>query len=141
MAITFQAEKIGFPNIRKRDTKNWIKQVAENYGKKIGDVNYLFCDDEKIREINKYYLSHDFYTDIITFDYSEKNQILGDIVISLETVRSNSEKYDTTFEEELNRVIIHGILHLCGINDKSETEAKAMRKAENAALVLLAKPK
>lgn len=137
MAITFQAENVMFPKIGKRDTKNWIGLVAENHGKKIGDINYLFCTDEKMLEINNQYLSHDFYTDIITFDYSEGNKISGDIVISLDTVRSNSQKYNTGLSEELHRVIIHGILHLCGIDDKTETDSDAMRKAENEALMLI----
>ena len=135
--ITFQAENIDFPKIKKQATKNWIKLVAENYGKKIGDINYLFCTDEKILEVNNQYLSHDFYTDIITFDYSEGNNISGDIFISLDTVRTNSQKYNTGFMEELYRVIIHGILHLCGIDDKSEHEEKAMRQAENEALKMI----
>lgn len=134
MAITFQADKIDFPKIRKRDIKNWIKRVATSYGKIIGEVNYLFCTDDKILEVNTQYLSHDFYTDIITFDYSEGNKISGDIIISLETVRTNSQKYNTSFTEELHRVIIHGILHMCGIDDKSETASLNMRKAENQAL-------
>ena len=136
-----QAENIDFPKIRKRDTKNWIKKVAENFDKKIGDINYLFCNDEKILEVNNQYLSHDFYTDIITFDYSEGNKISGDIFISLDTVRSNSQKFNTDFLEELYRVIIHGILHLCGVNDKSDKEEKQMRLAENDTLKLLNMPK
>ena len=135
--ITFQAENIDFPKIKKQATKNWIKLVAENYGKKIGDINYLFCTDEKILEVNNQYLSHDFYTDIITFDYSEGNKISGDIFISLDTVRTNSQKYNTNFMEELYRVVIHGVLHLCGIDDKSEHEEKAMRQAENEALKMI----
>ncbi|HHV86537.1 MAG TPA: rRNA maturation RNase YbeY [Petrimonas sp.] len=134
MAITFQSEGIDFPGIRKRDIKNWIKLVVDGYGKKIGEVNYLFCTDEKILEVNNQYLSHDFYTDIITFDYSEGNKISGDIFISLETVGTNSQKYNTNFMEELHRVIIHGILHLCGIDDKSEVDSRKMREAENRAL-------
>lgn len=134
MAITFQADKINFPKIRKGDIKNWIKRVAASYGKTIGEVNYLFCTDDKILEVNTQYLSHDFYTDIITFDYSEGDKISGDIIISLETVRTNSQKYNTGFAEELHRVIIHGILHMCGIDDKSETASLNMRKAENQAL-------
>jgi rRNA maturation RNase YbeY len=134
MAITFQADQIDFPKIRKRDIKNWIKRVAASYGKTIGEVNYLFCTDDKILEVNTQYLSHDFYTDIITFDYSEGDKISGDIIISLETVRTNSQKYNTGFAEELHRVIIHGILHMCGIDDKSETASLNMRKAENQAL-------
>ncbi len=137
MGITFQSEEVDFPpKIVK--TRNWIKEVAKSYGKSIGEINYLFCNDEKILELNNRYLSHDFYTDIITFDYSEGGIISGDIVISLETVRSNSERYETPFEEELHRVIIHGILHLCGIKDTSPDEAKEMRAAENQALSLIA---
>ena len=137
MAITFHAEGIGIPKIKKRETANWIKTVAKNYNRKVGEIAYLFCDDEKILEINRTYLQHDFYTDIITFDYSEEDTISGDIFISIDTVRSNSQKYHTDLEEELHRVIIHGILHLCGVNDKSEEEETEMREAENSALTLL----
>jgi rRNA maturation RNase YbeY len=137
MAITFQAENVALPNIRKRATSNWIKVVAEKYGKKAGDISYIFCDDAKILEINQTYLHHDFYTDIITFDYSEGDRISGDIFISIDTVRSNAEKFETNFDEELHRVIIHGILHLCELKDKSETDGKKMRKAEDEALSML----
>ncbi len=137
MGITFQSEEVDFPS-KIVKTRNWIKEVAKSYGKSIGEINYLFCNDEKILELNNRYLAHDFYTDIITFDYSEGGIISGDIVISLETVRSNSERYETPFEEELHRVIIHGILHLCGIKDTSPDEAKEMRAAENQALSLIA---
>ncbi len=137
MAITFQAENIDFPKIKKRTVTKWIKSIADKYGKQIGDICYLFCTDEKILEVNKQFLNHDFYTDIITFDYSEKNKIAGDIFISLDTVLSNSQKYQTTYDEELHRVIIHGILHLCGLKDKSEDEIKEMRKAEEEALSML----
>lgn len=134
MAITFQAENTRLPKIKKRETANWIKTVANGYDRKAGEIAYLFCDDEKILEINRTYLQHDFYTDIITFDYSEEEIISGDIFISVDTVRSNSQKYGTPFEEELYRVIIHGILHLCGLKDKTEEEEKGMREAENSAL-------
>ena len=137
MAITFQAENINFPKIKKRATTKWIKSVANKYDKQIGDICYLFCSDEKILEINRQFLNHDFYTDIIAFDYSEGNKISGDIFISLETVLSNSQKYQTSFDEELHRVMIHGILHLCGLNDKSDDEIKEMRKAEEDALRML----
>ncbi|HOV36652.1 MAG TPA: rRNA maturation RNase YbeY [Dysgonamonadaceae bacterium] len=139
MAITFQAENVALPNIKKRATSNWIKVVAEAYGKKAGDVSYIFCDDAKILEINQTYLHHDFYTDIITFDYSEGDRISGDIFISIDTVRSNAEKYGTNFDDELHRVIIHGILHLCGLKDKSEADSKKMRKAEDKALSIRSK--
>jgi len=137
MAITFHTENVALPNIKKRETTNWIKTVAEKYHKKVGEIAYLFCDDAKILEINRQYLQHDFYTDIITFDYSEGNIISGDISISLDTVRSNSQMYHTDFETELYRVMIHGILHLCGMNDQSDAEQKEMRAAENSALDLL----
>ncbi len=125
------------PKIRKRDTNAWIKAVAQSYGKKVGDIAYIFCDDEKILEVNRQYLQHDYYTDIITFDYTEGNTISGDLFISLDTVRSNSEEQGTTYEEELHRVIIHGILHLCGIDDKGPGEREIMEAAENKALSVL----
>ncbi len=139
MAITFQAENVALPNIKKRATSNWIKVVAEEYGKKAGDISYIFCDDAKILEINQTYLHHDFYTDIITFDYSEGDRISGDIFIGIDTVRSNAEKYGTNFDDELHRVIIHGILHLCGLKDKSEADSKKMREAEDKALSIRSK--
>jgi len=135
--ITFYSENITLPKIPKRKIAAWIKFVAQNYGKKIGEIAYIFCNDEKILEINKQYLKHDFYTDIITFDYSEKDKISGDIFISLDTVKSNSEKFNTLYDNELYRVIIHGILHLCGQNDKTPEEEKVMRKKEDEALFLI----
>ncbi len=137
MAIYFQSEDIKFPSIKKRATSNWIKQVAESHNKKIGDISYIFCSDAKIIEVNNQYLQHDYYTDIITFDYSENDTISGDIFISLDTVKSNSEQFNTDYHNELHRVIIHGILHLCGINDKTDNEQKEMTKCENNALALL----
>lgn len=137
MAVSFHSENVDFPPIKKRATANWIKTVADNHGRRVGEISYLFCNDAKILEINRQYLQHDFYTDIITFDYSENNVISGDISISLDTVRSNSQKYQTEFTDELNRVIIHGILHLCGLDDHSNSEQEAMRIAENTALLLL----
>jgi rRNA maturation RNase YbeY len=124
------------PKIRKRDTTAWIRRVAATYGRKIGEVGYLFCDDEKILEVNREYLQHDYYTDIITFDYNEGKQINGDLVISLDTVKSNAQLFNKPYEEELYRVIIHGILHLCGINDKGPGEREIMEAAENAALAM-----
>jgi len=132
--ITYNCENVTMPHIRRRDITKWIKEVAAQYGKKVGEIGYLFVDDEKILEVNKEYLGHDYYTDIITFDYDEDNIINGDIVISLDTVRSNAEIQQTNYEEELHRVIIHGILHLCGINDKGPGEREIMEKAENDAL-------
>src|SRR5690554_6022173 len=119
MTVTFQTEDIDFPNIEENKLTEWISKVAQKHKKEVGEISYLFCNDEKILEINREYLNHDFYTDIITFDYSEGNTISGDILISLQTVESNSQMYKTDFSEELHRVIIHGILHLCGLKDSS----------------------
>ena len=134
--ITYNCENVKMPAIRRRDTSAWIKRVAESYGKRVGEVGYLFCDDEKILEVNKEFLQHDYYTDIITFDYCEDDVLNGDIVISLDTVRSNAEKLGKDYDEELHRVIIHGILHLCGQNDKGPGEREQMEAAENQALAM-----
>ena len=111
--------------------------MAHTYHKKTSDIAYIFCSDEKILEINRQYLQHDYYTDIITFDYDEGDTISGDIFISLDTVRSNAEQYHQSYKRELHRVIIHGILHLCGIDDKGPGEREAMEEAENNALALI----
>lgn len=132
--ITYNSEGVRMPKIKKRDTSAWIKAVAASYGRKVGEIGYLFVDDEKILEVNREYLGHDYYTDVITFDYDEDDTVSGDIVISLDTVRSNAELFGKTYEDELYRVIIHGILHLCGINDKGPGEREIMEAAENKAL-------
>ena len=103
----------------------------------MGEIGYLFCNDEKILEVNNEYLGHDYYTDIITFDYCEGDTLNGDLVISLDTIRTNAEKFGKDYDEELHRVIIHGILHLCGINDKGPGEREIMEAAENKALSTL----
>ena len=124
------------PDIKKRPTTAWIRAVAATYGRRVGDVNYIFCNDERILEVNREYLQHDYYTDIITFDYTEDDVISGDLFISLDTVKSNSEQFATEYDEELHRTIIHGILHLCGINDKGPGEREMMEEAENRALAM-----
>ena len=124
------------PKLRKRDTSAWIKAVAADYGRTVGEVGYMFVDDEKILEVNREYLGHDYYTDVITFDYDEDNVVSGDIVISLDTVRSNAELFGKSYDEEFYRVLIHGILHLCGINDKGPGEREVMEAAENKALAM-----
>ena len=141
--ISYNTDGVKMPAIRRRDTSAWIKQVAASYGKKVGSIAYIFCNDEKILEVNRQYLQHDYYTDIITFDYCEdeevmghKNTISGDLFISLDTVRTNAEQQATIYEEELHRVIIHGILHLVGINDKGPGEREIMEAAENNALAI-----
>ena len=136
MAITYQTEGIKMPDIKKRETTEWIKAEAATYEKRIGEIAYIFCSDEKILEVNRQYLQHDYYTDIITFDYCEGNRLSGDLFISLETVKTNSEQFNTPYEEELHRTIIHGILHLCGINDKGPGEREIMEAAENKALAM-----
>ena len=124
------------PKIRRRDNSAWVKRVAASYGRKVGDVAYIFCDDEEILRVNRQYLQHDYYTDIITFDYDEDDVISGDLFISLDTVRTNAEQLGLPYEQELNRVIIHGILHLCGINDKGPGAREIMEAAENKALAM-----
>lgn len=125
------------PDIRKRKVTAWIKAVAASYGKKVGEIGYMFVNDEKILEVNREYLGHDYYTDIITFDYDEGDTLNGDLVISLDTVRSNAQQLGKDYSEELHRVIIHGILHLCGINDKGPGEREVMEAAEDKALSML----
>ncbi len=137
MTISFHAEDIELPAIKKEAVSKWIKAVTETYGKKTGDITYIFCSDEKILEVNRQYLQHDYYTDIITFDYTSGNKISGDLFISLDTVKTNSEKFETPYNEELHRTIIHGILHLCGINDKGPGEREIMEENENKALAIL----
>ena len=136
--ITYQTENVPMPDIKKREVTEWIKQVAASYGKRVGEVAYIFCDDEKILEVNRQYLQHDYYTDIITFDYTEGPRISGDLFISLDTVRTNAEQFaDGDYHRELHRVIIHGILHLCGINDKGPGEREQMEAAEDQALKIV----
>ena len=134
--ITFASQSVGMPDLSRFDYKEWIRRTAEGYGFKTGDINYLFCDDDTVLDYNIRFLGHDYYTDIITFDYCEGDVISGDLFISLDTVRTNAEQVGATYEEELHRVIIHGILHLCGINDKGPGEREIMEAAEDKALAL-----
>ena len=135
--ISYQTINVRMPKIPRRQTSAWIRQVAASFGKKVGEIAYIFCDDPKILEVNVQYLGDDYFTDIITFDYCEGDSISGDLFISLDTVRSNAEKFGKTYEEELHRVIIHGVLHLCGINDKGPGEREVMEAEENKALGLI----
>jgi rRNA maturation RNase YbeY len=137
MAIFYEIIDVSFPKIKRRETGRWIKNVISQYRKRVGEITYIFCSDDEILRINQSYLNHDYYTDIITFDYSEKDVLSGDLFISLDTVRSNSEKFNTDYSEELHRVIIHGVLHLCGFKDKSPEDEKSMREKENEALLLM----
>ena len=110
---------------------NWISRVIQSENKKEGDINYVFCEDEYILQINQQYLNHDYYTDIISFDYTVGNELHGDIFISVDRVRENALDYNTSFEEELKRVIIHGVLHYCGNKDKTEKDEQLMRYKED----------
>lgn len=138
--ITYHLEGVEKPKICTRRTSKWVKEVAEKHGKIVGEIAYIFCSDPYILEVNKQYLQHDYFTDIITFDYSEGNKISGDLFISLDTVKSNSEQFGTDYYEELERVIIHGILHLCGFKDKEPADEARMREEENKAISSLEKP-
>lgn len=113
-----------------------MRRVVQSHGLVLGDVNYIFCTDEEILDINRRYLQHDYYTDIITFDYSARGILSGDLYISLETVASNAELFQKDPKEELDRVLIHGVLHLVGINDKGPGEREIMEQEENKALAL-----
>ena len=136
MAISFSTENLDFELEDKVKVKKWISEVVTAQGKKVGQIGYLFCNDAYLIEVNRTYLKHDTYTDIITFDYVVGDIISGDIMISVERVKENASQFNTSFEQELHRVIIHGVLHLLGQKDKSESEAAEMRKKEEAALVL-----
>ena len=136
--VSFQSEGIEIPKIDVAKMARWLNEVATGYGRRIGDLNYMFCDDETILGKNREFLGHDYYTDIITFDYSIGSKVGADIIISLDTVESNSKKFEVSFDEELKRVIVHGLLHLCGLKDKSPEERASMEEAENKALALCA---
>ena len=135
--IVYNSDEIKMPIFPKRKISKWIKSTALKFNKRVGEISYIFCSDEKILEINKQYLNHDYFTDIITFDYSDENIISGDIFISIDTVKSNSEKFGTMYIKELYRVIIHGILHLCEIDDKTPKQRIVMEENENFALLEL----
>lgn len=124
------------PNIVEAEVSAWIRQVAKSYEKVVGDINYIFVDDETMLDINRRFIGHDYYTDHIGFDYSSGNSLSGDIYISTDTVKSNADLFGVTEHEELHRIIIHGLLHLCGLRDKTDDERAAMQKAEDNALRL-----
>ena len=131
--ITFSSNNISMPSLNLPQVERWIRAVAAQYGFAVGDLNYIFCDDEKILAVNREFLQHDYYTDIITFDYTTRTRVNGDIYISLDTVASNADQVGATFEQELHRIIIHGLLHLTGQADKTpETKAQMTAKEEDA---------
>ena len=131
------SDGVDMPALNLQEIEKWISRVAQDHGRILGPLTYIFCNDEKIIEVNRQFLNHDYYTDIITFDYSRGKLISGDMFISLDTVRSNSELVGQTYDAELRRVIIHGVLHLCGINDKGPGEREIMEAEEDKALQML----
>lgn len=135
--INFITEKVEMPHLNRLAVEKWIVDVAGTFKKRVGALSYIFCNDDYILETNKKFLGHDYFTDIITFDYSNSHRISGDMVISLDTVRSNSVQFAHSYDEELARVIIHGVLHLCGINDKGPGEREIMEHFENEALAVI----
>ena len=135
--VRYHSENIKAPKLLKKATTNWIISTAERYGKEVGEINYIFCDDIRILEINREFLRHDYFTDVITFDYTEENLISGDIYISVDTVKSNAQEYGVSFSQELHRVIIHGVLHLCGFDDKTPEEQQEMRRKEDIAISMI----
>ena len=134
--IILQAENVVLPHFDEQLLMVWIQQVAHAHDRVVGNLTYVFCDDEYILKVNRDFLKHDYYTDIITFDYSNSRRLAGDMVISLDTVKSNAALFEREYAEELLRVVIHGVLHLCGINDKGPGEREIMERHENEALAI-----
>ena len=137
--IQYITENIEMPDFDPAVVNRWIKMIAAQYDRKAGNINYIFCSDYRILEVNKQYLQHDYFTDIITFDYSSGSVIAGDIFISLDTIADNARQLGVIYSDELHRVLIHGILHLCGQDDKSPETQADMTAKENAAIEILQK--
>ena len=137
MSIQYFNEDVPLPKLKKRKSTNWIKDTIQTEGKRVGDISFIFCSDNYLLEVNKNYLDHDYFTDIITFDYVEGFLISGDIFISVDRVLDNSVEFKTIFENELNRILIHGVLHLLGYKDKDKKDKLLMTEKENIYLKLL----
>lgn len=142
MCITFATtEQVQMPSLNQVEIEEWLQQLAGGYGKHIAELNYLFMSDEELLALNRQFLNHDYYTDILTFDsregFEDEADIFGDIAISIDRVSENATSLEVTFAEELYRVIAHGVLHLCGLHDETPEEALQMRLAEERALALL----
>lgn len=131
MSINFFNEDVSGPKLKKRKLLNWIKNVILSEGKKVGEISFIFCSDNYLLEVNRKYLDHDYYTDIITFDYVEDSVIQGDIFVSVDRVRENSLTFSTSFENEIHRILIHGILHLLGYKDKLKKDKHLMTTKED----------
>ena len=134
--ITFNSLSLPLPALDVRTEEAWLRRVAAQHNRRLGEINYIFCNDEEILATNRQYLQHDYYTDIITYDYSAGAVLAGDLYISLDTVRTNAEMLGKNYDDELHRVRVHGVLHLVGINDKGPGEREIMEAAEDAALAL-----
>lgn len=134
--VRFFTEDVKFDFKQRMLTRNWLKLVAGSEIRKIGDINIIFCSDNYILDVNMKYLQHDYFTDIITFDYCEGDRLSGDLFISIDTVKDNAQFYGTEFSDELNRVIVHGVLHLVGYDDHTEPDQVQMREKENYYLKL-----
>lgn len=139
--ITYNVDDVRMPKFAHRFVSGWIKATAALYGKRVGELAYIFTNDARILEVNRQYLGHDYFTDIITFDYTEGDTVAGDVFISIDTVRRNAGEYGVSFDNELHRVMIHGLLHLTGQDDKSETDFVEMKRKEDLALATLAEMK
>lgn len=135
--IQWTSNEVTFPELDLELMERWLHEVANTHSRLLGPLTYIFCSDEKILEVNRQFLQHDYYTDIITFDYTHGRRVSGDMFISLDTVKSNAELVGATFANELHRVIVHGLLHLCGIDDKGPGEREIMEAHENNALDML----
>lgn len=135
--IQYTCENVALPDLDFDRVGEWLAEVVKNHGKIMGDLTYIFCDDPKIIDVNRQFLNHDYFTDIITFDYTHGRRVSGDMYISLDTVASNADAVGDRYIRELYRVIVHGVLHLCGINDKGPGEREIMEAHENEALALL----
>lgn len=134
--ITWQAQNVGMPELDEQRLALWLQNVAEAHNRILDGLGYIFCDDETILDVNRQFLNHDYYTDIITFDYCRGRMVRGDMYISLESVATNAEAVGEPYHRELLRVIVHGVLHLCGINDKGPGEREIMEAHENDALAM-----
>jgi len=137
MSIKFFNEDVSFPKIKRKIISDWIKEVIGLEGKSCGDITIIFCSDDYLLNVNRQYLNHDYYTDIITFDYVDKQLISGDIFISIDRIAENSEIYNSGFKNELHRIVVHGVLHLLGYKDKSKKDKLLMTEKEDTYLKLL----
>ncbi|MBQ0075879.1 MAG: rRNA maturation RNase YbeY [Bacteroidales bacterium] len=135
--LHFVTENIDMPPINPARVENWLRRVAAGYGFALGDITYIFCDDNRILEVNRQFLQHDYYTDVITFDYTTPGRVSGDIYLSLETIRSNAEMVGVDYMDEVHRILVHGLLHLTGQGDKTPETKAVMTEKEDKALAII----